>query len=103
MKQLLTWCGTRALGEKPSSTQKDFHARQAGGSSSSVQEQKSLELMIEQRAKSNNYCSKTSLRNQKCRIGSTGYSGSSFIVADISSRFTAERNHSTTTATKTKP
>ncbi|KAL8770650.1 MAG: hypothetical protein Q9209_003718 [Squamulea sp. 1 TL-2023] len=29
MKQLLTWCGTRALGEKPSSTQKDFHARQA--------------------------------------------------------------------------
>ncbi|KAL8995966.1 MAG: hypothetical protein Q9169_004413 [Polycauliona sp. 2 TL-2023] len=29
MKQLLTWCGTRALGDKPSSTQKDFHARQA--------------------------------------------------------------------------
>ncbi|KAI4274665.1 MAG: hypothetical protein LQ337_003773 [Flavoplaca oasis] len=29
MKQLLTWCGTRALGEKPLSTQKDFHARQA--------------------------------------------------------------------------
>ncbi|KAL8890611.1 MAG: hypothetical protein Q9215_002257 [Flavoplaca cf. flavocitrina] len=85
MKQLLTWCGTRALGEKPSSTQKDFHARQAGGSSSSVQEQKSLELMIEQRAKSNNYCSKTSRRNQKCRIGSTGYNDFVFI-ADISSR-----------------
>lgn len=30
MKQLLTWCGTRALGEKPSSSQRDFHARQAG-------------------------------------------------------------------------
>ncbi|KAL8810148.1 MAG: hypothetical protein Q9200_002818 [Gallowayella weberi] len=29
MKQLLTWCGTRALGDKPSSTQADFHARQA--------------------------------------------------------------------------
>ncbi|KAL8761702.1 MAG: hypothetical protein Q9184_002206 [Pyrenodesmia sp. 2 TL-2023] len=29
MKQLLTWCGTRALGEKPSSSQSDFHARQA--------------------------------------------------------------------------
>lgn len=29
MKQLLTWCGTRALGEKPISTQPDFHARQA--------------------------------------------------------------------------
>ncbi|KAL8696468.1 MAG: hypothetical protein Q9224_002780 [Gallowayella concinna] len=29
MKQLLTWCGTRALGDKPSSTQTDFHARQA--------------------------------------------------------------------------
>ncbi|KAL8936407.1 MAG: hypothetical protein Q9216_004948, partial [Gyalolechia sp. 2 TL-2023] len=29
MKQLLTWCGTRALGEKPVSTQADFHARQA--------------------------------------------------------------------------
>ncbi|KAL8672368.1 MAG: hypothetical protein Q9168_003164 [Polycauliona sp. 1 TL-2023] len=29
MKQLLTWCGTRALGDKPSSTQKDFNARQA--------------------------------------------------------------------------
>ncbi|KAI4110315.1 MAG: hypothetical protein LQ339_001482 [Xanthoria mediterranea] len=29
MKQLLTWCGTRALGDKPSSTQQDFHARQA--------------------------------------------------------------------------
>ncbi|KAL9006836.1 MAG: hypothetical protein Q9188_000447 [Gyalolechia gomerana] len=29
MKQLLTWCGTRALGEKPISTQADFHARQA--------------------------------------------------------------------------
>lgn len=32
MKQLLTWCGTRALGEKPSSSQPDFHARQAGSS-----------------------------------------------------------------------
>ena len=30
MKQLLTWCGTRALGEKPSSSQPDFQARQAG-------------------------------------------------------------------------
>lgn len=29
MKQLLTWCGTRALGEKPSSSMADFHARQA--------------------------------------------------------------------------
>ncbi|KAI4191441.1 MAG: hypothetical protein L6R41_000092 [Letrouitia leprolyta] len=29
MKQLLTWCGTRALGEKPISTQPDFQARQA--------------------------------------------------------------------------
>ncbi|KAL8933465.1 MAG: hypothetical protein Q9211_005772, partial [Gyalolechia sp. 1 TL-2023] len=29
MKQLLTWCGTRALGEKPVSTQADFQARQA--------------------------------------------------------------------------
>ncbi|KAL8954441.1 MAG: hypothetical protein Q9193_007245, partial [Seirophora villosa] len=29
MKQLLTWCGTRALGEKPSSSQRDFQARQA--------------------------------------------------------------------------
>ncbi|KAI4238002.1 MAG: hypothetical protein L6R40_005813 [Gallowayella cf. fulva] len=29
MKQLLTWCGTRALGEKPSSTLADFHGRQA--------------------------------------------------------------------------
>ncbi|KAL8734625.1 MAG: hypothetical protein Q9181_003125 [Wetmoreana brouardii] len=29
MKQLLTWCGTRALGAKPSSSQEDFHARQA--------------------------------------------------------------------------
>ncbi|KAL8967530.1 MAG: hypothetical protein Q9197_005382 [Variospora fuerteventurae] len=29
MKQLLTWCGTRALGEKPSSSQPDFQARQA--------------------------------------------------------------------------
>ncbi|KAL8846789.1 MAG: hypothetical protein Q9221_008139 [Calogaya cf. arnoldii] len=29
MRQLLTWCGTRALGDKPSSTQKDFHVRQA--------------------------------------------------------------------------
>ncbi|KAL8946275.1 MAG: hypothetical protein Q9222_007305, partial [Ikaeria aurantiellina] len=29
MRQLLTWCGTRALGDKPSSTQKDFQARQA--------------------------------------------------------------------------
>ncbi|KAL8710899.1 MAG: hypothetical protein Q9225_007208 [Loekoesia sp. 1 TL-2023] len=31
MKQLLTWCGTRALGEKPASSQQDFHARQAEG------------------------------------------------------------------------
>ncbi len=30
MKQLLTWCGTRALGQKPSPSQHDFHARQAG-------------------------------------------------------------------------
>ncbi|KAL8899786.1 MAG: hypothetical protein Q9207_006017 [Kuettlingeria erythrocarpa] len=29
MKQLLTWCGTRALGQKPSPSQHDFHARQA--------------------------------------------------------------------------
>lgn len=39
MKQLLTWCGTRALGDKPSSTQKEFHARQAGASSSRFQTQ----------------------------------------------------------------
>lgn len=26
MRQLLTWCGTRALGEKPSSTTEDYHA-----------------------------------------------------------------------------
>lgn len=30
MKQLLTWCGTRALGEKPSSTSEDFNAGFAG-------------------------------------------------------------------------
>ncbi|KAL9599586.1 MAG: hypothetical protein Q9219_003742 [cf. Caloplaca sp. 3 TL-2023] len=29
MKQLLTWCGTRALGEKPVSSQPDFQARLA--------------------------------------------------------------------------
>ncbi|KAL9610968.1 MAG: hypothetical protein Q9167_004345 [Letrouitia subvulpina] len=29
MRQLLTWCGARALGEKPSSSAEDFHARQA--------------------------------------------------------------------------
>ncbi|KAL9039777.1 MAG: hypothetical protein Q9214_004737, partial [Letrouitia sp. 1 TL-2023] len=29
MRQLLTWCGARALGEKPSSSAQDFHARQA--------------------------------------------------------------------------
>lgn len=29
MKQLLTWCGTRALGEKPSTSRDDFSARQA--------------------------------------------------------------------------
>lgn len=30
MRQLLTWCGARALGERPSSSAEDFHARQAG-------------------------------------------------------------------------
>lgn len=30
MRQLLTWCGTRALGEKPSSTTEDYHAGFAG-------------------------------------------------------------------------
>lgn len=30
MRQLLTWCGTRALGEKPQSTSKDYHAVFAG-------------------------------------------------------------------------
>ena len=30
MKQLLTWCGTRALGEKPSFSSADSHARLAG-------------------------------------------------------------------------
>ncbi|KAL8707077.1 MAG: hypothetical protein Q9220_007827 [cf. Caloplaca sp. 1 TL-2023] len=39
MRQLLTWCGTRALGDKPSSTQKDFQARQAGKSSREIQQQ----------------------------------------------------------------
>ncbi|KAI4251242.1 MAG: hypothetical protein LQ352_004978, partial [Teloschistes flavicans] len=29
MKQLLTWCATRALGEKPSTSRDDFSARQA--------------------------------------------------------------------------
>ncbi|KAL8872778.1 MAG: hypothetical protein Q9174_001654, partial [Haloplaca sp. 1 TL-2023] len=29
MKQLLTWCGTRAMGDKPSSSMPDFQARQA--------------------------------------------------------------------------
>lgn len=31
MRQLLTWCGARALGEKPSSSTEGFDARQAGG------------------------------------------------------------------------
>lgn len=30
MRQLLTWCGTRALGEKPSSTSEDYNAGLAG-------------------------------------------------------------------------
>ena len=30
MKQLLTWCGTRALGEKPSYSSGDGNARLAG-------------------------------------------------------------------------
>ena len=30
MRQLLTWCGTRALGEKPPSTSEDYHAEFAG-------------------------------------------------------------------------
>jgi len=33
MRQLLTWCGTRALGEKPSFSSEDSHARLAGKSS----------------------------------------------------------------------
>ena len=32
MRQLLTWCGTRALGEKPSFSSEDSHARLAGSS-----------------------------------------------------------------------
>ena len=32
MRQLLTWCGTRALGEKPSFSAEDSHARLAGES-----------------------------------------------------------------------
>jgi kinetochore protein Mis13/DSN1 len=32
MRQLLTWCGTRALGEKPSFSSEDSHARLAGRS-----------------------------------------------------------------------
>lgn len=30
MKQLLTWCGTRAMGERPSFTTEDSNARLAG-------------------------------------------------------------------------
>ena len=30
MRQLLTWCGTRALGEKPSFSSEDSNARLAG-------------------------------------------------------------------------
>lgn len=30
MRQLLTWCGTRALGDKPSFSSADSHARLAG-------------------------------------------------------------------------
>ena len=30
MKQLLTWCGTRALGEKPSFDAEDSNAKLAG-------------------------------------------------------------------------
>jgi hypothetical protein len=30
MKQLLTWCGARALGEKPSFASEDGHAKLAG-------------------------------------------------------------------------
>ena len=30
MRQLLTWCGTRALGEKPSFAAEDSHAKLAG-------------------------------------------------------------------------
>lgn len=30
MRQLLTWCGTRALGERPSFATEDSHAKLAG-------------------------------------------------------------------------
>lgn len=30
MRQLLTWCGTRALGEKPAPSTVDYHAGFAG-------------------------------------------------------------------------
>lgn len=30
MRQLLTWCGSRALGEKPSFAPEDSHAKLAG-------------------------------------------------------------------------
>ena len=30
MRQLLTWCGTRALAEKPSFATEDIHAKLAG-------------------------------------------------------------------------
>ena len=36
MRQLLTWCGTRALGEKPSFAAEDSHAKLAGETSRSM-------------------------------------------------------------------
>ena len=72
MKQLLTWCGTRALGEKPSFSGKDRDAALAGMLAVLHGSRLQIDASL-QHARSSPSYSKTSPRNQVCQIGSAEY------------------------------
>ena len=72
MKQLLTWCGTRALGEKPLLIGEDSNAVLAGAQHRDLK----LEAMLMhnlQLEKYNHSFSRTSPQSRACQTGSAGY------------------------------
>lgn len=70
MKQLLTWCGSRALPEKPSGAVKDANVIMAGEFHSIDKAQFANILTLMQRARYSKSSLKILHRNQSCPTGS---------------------------------
>ena len=83
MRQLLTWCGTRALGEKPSFSAEDSHAKLAARE---IQQQLLKDFSV-----------KSEFSDWFSRVSSLSFLQTLVLILAI------ERIHSTSTNTATQP